>query len=306
MDRQPIRVMTVLLMVGLLAVTTGGCGGTVAEQVGMVAIYEADSDDSSVEMKPFLPEMQLAVAVIDQRLKRDGRRLGRARELDIDRLEVSIFRKDPREMQRIADLLPRPGTLEFRILANVHDHKTVIERAKAEPNNAKVCDRDGTLLAWWVPVREKLAKRVGAREGIATRTVTRGDRKILEVLVLKDSFDVTGDYLKDVAVDKDPAGRPSVMLSFVSHGAQRLEALTAANLPDPDQGFHRTLGVICDGMLYSDSGITSKVSEQCRISGDFTREEVQDMVVLLNSGALPFAIHKVEQRLVEPEKQPSP
>lgn len=54
----------------------------------------------------------------------------------------------------------------------------------------------------------------------------------------------------------------------------------------------RHLGIIIDGTLSSAPRIMSKVSDRGLITGDFTRQEVQDIVDLLNAGIIVAPIEK--------------
>ena len=312
------------------------------KQVGMIVVYEVDTEKMGVAEKLNAAGIQALTAALDRRLNPGHRKSGRVRALDDGRVEVSIFRAEAGEMQRIADLLSRPGTLEFRILANERDHPHLIARAQAKPESKSLSDPGGQLLAWWVPAQGAAEKSIGQSADLATRTAIRrtaeenvpvrhvgrpfravatarkgrptgklfpaarlsGDREVLEVLVVKDSFDVTGSHLKRAAVGTDHVGKPCVEFAFGADGAQRFGDLTGGNLPDHD--FHRALGIILDGQLASAPRIMSKVSERGLITGDFTREEAQDIVDLLNAGSLPAPIRKVEQRMVDIGQQPSP
>jgi hypothetical protein len=274
------------------------------KQVGMIVVYEVDTEKMGVAEKLNAAGIQALTAALDRRLNPGHRKSGRVRALDDGRVEVSIFRAEAGEMQRIADLLSRPGTLEFRILANERDHPHLIARAQAKPESKSLSDPGGQLLAWWVPAQGAAEKSIGQSADLATRTAISGDREVLEVLVVKDSFDVTGSHLKRAAVGTDHVGKPCVEFAFGADGAQRFGDLTGGNLPDHD--FHRALGIILDGQLASAPRIMSKVSERGLITGDFTREEAQDIVDLLNAGSLPAPIRKVEQRMVDIGQQPSP
>jgi SecD/SecF fusion protein len=294
-----------LLLLPPVAMATG-CGGMSSKQVGMIVVYEVYNQKTGVAEKLDATGMQALTATIERRLNPGYRKSGRVRPLDDGRIEVSIFRAEAGEMQRIADLLPRPGTLEFRILANARDHQQLIARSKAEPESNSLSDPGGQLPAWWLPVQDAVEKRIGQVDHIATRTVTKGDREVLEVLVVKDPFDVNGSHLKRVSVDSDGGGRPCVAFTFAASGAQRFGDLTGNNLPDPTGQVYRHLGIIIDGELSTAPRIMGKVSDRGQMTGDFTRQEVQDIVDLLNAGSLPAAIRKVEQRMVDVAQQPSP
>jgi SecD/SecF fusion protein len=286
-----------------LVLMAAGCSGA-NRPVGMIVVYEVYDQKTGVAEKLDATGIQALTATIERRLNPGYRKSGRVRALDDGRVEVSIFRAEAGEMQRIADLLPRPGTLEFRILANGRDHQQLIAQAMAKPESERLLDAGGELLAWWVPVQEGKDETIG--QDVATRTVTKGGLDVAEVLVVKDTFDVNGSHLERVTVDADEAGEPCIAFAFGSAGSQRLGALTGSNLPDAGGQVYRKLGIIIDGKLLTAPRIMSKVSGRGQITGDFTRQEVEDIVDLLNAGSLPVAIRKVEERVVDAEQQPTP
>jgi len=64
------------------------------------------------------------------------------------------------------------------------------------------------------------------------------------------------------------------------------------------------LGIILDGKLYSAPIIRTVIHSEGEITGNFTKEEVQDIVNVLNAGSLPLPIKKVEPiKKVKPAKQ---
>jgi len=110
------------------------------------------------------------------------------------RIEVAVFGNDPQVVGRVERLLQNVGTLEFRVLANQRDHQALIERAQGE-SSERLLNEAGDLLGWWVAVEAGNESNFHSSGEIAKRTGKQGDRESLEVLVVKDSFDVTGAYL---------------------------------------------------------------------------------------------------------------
>ena len=66
-------------------------------------------------------------------------------------ITIVVNKDDEKKLSQIEQVLSRPGTLEFRILANRHDHKKLIGQAEKGKGN-RVLDKQGKQLAWWVPV----------------------------------------------------------------------------------------------------------------------------------------------------------
>ncbi|HEV3415659.1 MAG TPA: protein translocase subunit SecF, partial [Pirellulales bacterium] len=80
--------------------------------------------------------------------------------------------------------------------------------------------------------------------------------------------------------------------SFNSEGASRFGELTGQNLPDPVSGVGRDLAIVLDGSLMSAATIRSRISDNGRITGSFSDEDVNFIVDVLNAGALPAALQK--------------
>jgi SecD/SecF fusion protein len=290
--------------VAVVMLSSGSCSAS-DRRVGVVLIYEVAADSAS-DSEPV--DMQAVVDAVDRRVNPPKYNNARVRQLDDRRIEIGVFGSDSAKLRRIERLLKRPGTLQFRILANRHDHESLIERARSE--NADVLnDAKGNAEAWWVPVRDGAALEDPGYPGfvpdywdIEKRTRKQGPHEILEVLAIKDLFDVTDAYLEEAEPDKDAFGRPCVSFKLNAAGASRLGAITGDNLPDPLQDFTRRLGIIVDGQLYSAPVIESPIFERGQITGMFTREEIAELVGVLNAGALPAAIRQVGKRKVSADQ----
>ena len=311
-DLLPILVALFVLLggalaaaVGVVLLTTGSCS-RYRQQVGVVLIYEVDPPGQDPD-RPV--DMDKLAAAIDRRINQGRSKSGRVRRLDDRRIEIAVFGNDPEKVRRIERLLKRAGTLELRILANQHDHKSLIERAQREDAGV-LKDAKGNVQAWWVPVHDATTLE-GQQVGypaimpsleIAKRTRKRGQRELTEVLVVKDPFDVVGAYLEKAAPDRDDFGRPCVGFVLNAAGAQRLGALTSENVPDALQDFARRLAIIVDGQLYSAPAIESPISERGQITGSFTREQAAELADVLNAGPLPARIKQVDKRVVDSDR----
>ena len=291
--------------VGVVMLTSGSCSPT-GRQVGIVLIYEVDPQ---LEDPGRPADMQKLAAAIDRRLNTRRYPIARIRQLDggqhdKGRIEIGVLGDDPKTANSIERLLSHVGTLEFRILANLQDHKPLIERARNEDGQT-VADATGYALAWWVPVHDESALEGREYPGIVPgdeitkRTRKQGRRTVTEVLVVKDRLDVTGAYLEQAAGERDAFGQPCVGFVLNPEGGRRFGALTKDNLPDALQNLARRLGIIVDGRLYSAPAIQIPVFNKGIITGSFTKEEVADLVDVLNTGALPVAIKQVDRRTVD-------
>jgi SecD/SecF fusion protein len=266
-----------------------------AEPQGAVLIYEVDPDSLSPAQTV---DMDRLMQAVDRRLNPGWGGLARIRRLDHQRIEIAIRKKGEAERQRVEDVLGRSGMLEFRILANTRDNKDLIKQALADPSKTKIRDKNGTLLAWWVPVKVGQESDLAGSSDIALRQTTKAGRQTTEVLVLDDIYNVTGACLKRANASIDSQGKPCIGFTFNSDGGQLFGKFTGAHLPDQLSGFCYNLAIILDNEVYSAPTIRSTIYENGQISGSFTNEEVESLAKVLNAGSLPARI-----RPVKPQQQ---
>ncbi|NQT14744.1 MAG: protein translocase subunit SecD, partial [Planctomycetes bacterium] len=237
-------------------------------------------------------DMEKLIQAIRLRVDPSNTRELTIREYGERQIEVIIPQADEEELARIKKKISSAGTLEFRILANRRDHPSLIERA-LELEGWNLNDSKGNSEARWVPVargeEEGLVSLSVSAETVFRNKTYRG-YEWTEFLVVKDVFDVTGGYLVQAREDIDPSARPCVMFRFNHRGGQLFGALTGDNTPNDSDGFSRHLGIILDDYLNSAPAIRSPIFRQGEITGDFTRQEVQDLVDILNAGSLPTAL----------------
>jgi preprotein translocase subunit SecD len=99
--------------------------------------------------------------------------------------------------------------------------------------------------------------------------------------------EITGAHLIKVQADTDSQGRPAVRFGLDDTGANLFRELTSANLPSPDGATWTQLAILLDGQVVSAPAIRGTVGGEGQIAGNFTKEEVDRMVTVLRSGALP-------------------
>jgi len=246
-----------------------------------------------------------------------------------NQIEIIIPEVDQREVNRIKDLISKAGILRFAILANRRDHQRLIEIARAQASEGSqqarrartVYDIDGeTPLGFWALVdREVNANANGVRplRVDVSQSIVRNpsDGRIIDVpptvvgpeamaqwmesqelpnvqvLMSVDSqLDVTGEDLAFASSGFDTTGGPAVRFKLTDSGSGRFLALTTNNAPD---GQHRRqLGIVLDDILLSAPAIQSPISGDGQITGNFTREEVEELVRILEAGQLPAALTK--------------
>lgn len=108
------------------------------------------------------------------------------------------------------------------------------------------------------------------------------------------SSELTGRYLKRAELQFDPTtNSPIIGIEFDSEGEALFEKITERNVAKP-------LAIYLDGAPISAPTVREKISGgKAQITGQFTLKEAKDLVLRLNSGALPVPITLLSQQSVE-------
>ncbi len=104
---------------------------------------------------------------------------------------------------------------------------------------------------------------------------------------------VTGRDLRNARPTLDENNRPAVGFSLNQDGAAKFGRITSENIG-------RQLAIVLDGRVQSAPRIESRITDEGRITGNFTQEEAQDLGLVLRSGALPASLTYLEERTVGP------
>jgi len=293
---------------------------------GVILVYQimdvaeaAPEDEAGARQAPGRRDdvdMDKLAGSIKRRIDPAGVKEITIRPMGSRQIEIIIPQVEDAEVDRIRAVLAQIGSLEFRIVATTRNptYATYISRARSlsdrrtelrQPADEKETDENATgeRVALWVPVKEgKEQERFAADPTLATREITRREGNEFQVLVIDDPYDVTGDYLVRAKPGVDQRMRPAVDFFFNATGAQRFGSLTGTHLPDDQDDYHYLLGIVLDGKLQSAPQIRSTIFGTGIIEGDFTREEVDNLVNVLNSGALDRALspEPISQQYVGP------
>lgn len=235
-------------------------------------LYKVDPQEKNVEMDKL-------ITAVGRRINPSGVKELTIRRYGAEQIEVIIPEIDEREVDQIKRSISSSGMLEFRILADRNQDRDEVKAAERTPGrDVYLGDR---LVAKWV----KDPKNVRV-DGAVTRDRGKG----AEILVRIDPFSVDGGNLRRASQGFDDAGSLAVNFSFDNEGAQKFGELTGRNLPDTAINFYRKLGIILDGDLLSAPRINSMIRGDGQITGQFSQEEINFLVGVLNAGSLPASL----------------
>lgn len=260
---------------------------------------KAKADQKTVD-KATLDKMVGAVA---RRINPSGAEEVTVRRVGNDRIEVIIPGADREVVEQKKRQIVNLGSLEFAILANLKDHPNEIRIGSELRPDQNSYFRDGRLVLSWRDV----AKGQDVKSSPADRTSTREvDRvidgktvKVPQFLVVHEPPEkaVTGRYLTQAQAQMDDNGQMAVGFNFSARGGQLFSQLTDKYKPDKTDGFERRLAVLLNGEIQTAPTIRTRISDRGQITGNFKREEIDQLISVLNAGALEVPL--IEQPVSE-------
>ena len=297
---------------------------------GTILVYEIDPKKQKELEKTGSPiTSQDLVEPLTRRINPSGTQEIVIRPYGESQIEIIVPAVDDREVARIKKLVSEAGVLRFAILANQVDHQAIISDAMDQASSKdpaiatdeSVGTPDDGLYGRWVKMgREKEVDGVRpmrmSTQGTLIRNPNNGqiinlpqellgrDEEIkvanwiksqafseIEVLmIINPLLDIKGDDLSYAASTFDENGGPAVAFNLTDFGSGRFRALTTNNSPEGTR--KRQLGIILDDTLLSAPNILQPISKEGRITGNFTREEVDGLVQILKAGQLPATVTK--------------
>ena len=257
------------------------------------------------EGKEITPQiMDQMVGAVSRRINVSGTEEITVRAVGADRIEVIVPGEDPQTVDDIKRRITRLGSLEFAIVANRTDSD--IARIASEMDLAEKDVRiDGELRARWVRAAEKNGVPKFLQSSSAISRPIKAERTVdgrveqydtEEYLLLLDPPDeqVTGRYLRSAYRDFNPQnGQIVVNFNFDQTGAYLFGQLTGRNVPQSGLP-RRELAIVLDGFLDSAPSINEQITGSGQItgggSGGFSVDEADELVAVLNAGALEVPI----------------
>lgn len=256
---------------------------------GTNLVYEVDSQAAKAAEKDITDSaMDQLVRAVGRRVNPSGTEDVTIRRIGGDRVEIIIPGADPDDVNATKRQITRLGSLEFCIVASPVVHSDLIARAQGKDEV-----RDGSVLrARWVPIAKLQdgsgdVKQTGISPAV-TRTQQVGEETVTQALVVmelpKDRVD--GRYLVSSRPVTDPdTGMPIVSFTFNTAGGRLFRKLTTTYGPKKD-GTQFQLAVLLDGQIHSAPSINQPIGARGVIQGSFTNDEINELVGVLNAGAL--------------------
>jgi preprotein translocase subunit SecD len=146
------------------------------------------------------------------------------------------------------------------------------------------------------PTREALMVNGQVPEGMeivpGAASGATADASTVYYLVKKVAA-VSGQDLRNARVSVDENNRPAVSFTLSNDGGRKFGKVSGENIG-------RQLAIILDGHVQSAPTLETRITTEGRITGSFTPEEVQNLSLILRSGALPATLTYLEERTIGP------
>jgi len=273
---------------------------------GTNLIYAVDREQAAKDNKAVdNVTLDKMVGAVGRRINPSGAEEVTVRRVGDDRIEVIIPGADREMVEQKKRAIVNLGSLEFAILANDKDHRRQIDTARKLRNDQDSLIEGGRVAASWRNVAEGETvngNRAATRE--VERSVDGQPVKKTQYLVVHETpeREVTGRFLTRAAPTMDDSGQLAVSFTFNALGGNRFSALTGRYQPDKTDGFERQLAVLLNGEIQTAPNLKSRIGAQGQITGNFDKQEVDDLINVLNAGALevPLITQPVSEFTISP------
>jgi preprotein translocase subunit SecD len=173
-----------------------------------------------------------------------------------------------------------------------------------DPDRAISIIGDTALLefveAEWAPADEsrltpkKVKEFYGADAYLDKVKIMRDNVVVSEKPIILKKTILSGGLLKGAWPGVDEYGNPVVDIEFNPEGTKIFANATSRSVGKP-------IAILLDKKIISAPTVREPIpSGKAQISGNFTIEEVQDLVIKLKAGALPIPVKPIETRIVGP------
>ena len=122
---------------------------------------------------------------------------------------------------------------------------------------------------------------------------TPGDTANTVFYLVRKVAAVTGKDLRNARPTIDENNQPAVSFTLNSDGGRRFGNVTGENIG-------RQLAIVLDGRVQSAPRIDGRITTDGRITGSFTTDEVNNLSLILRSGALPATLTYLQEQTIGP------
>ena len=259
--------------------------------------FQVDREAAAQEEKEITGEvMDKMVAAVSRRVNPTGTEEVTVRKVGADRLEVIVPGADKEKRDQTKRNVTDLGELEFALLANEVDHAQQIQLASSMKPEEKQLFKGGNLIGMWrqSAVDVDGNQKVNQGDRVHTRMVDENGEQVMEFLCVVDPDPgrrITGRLLKSVKEAVTDSGL-AVGFTFNERGGYLFQQVTSKHSPRPGAGYKSRLAVLLNGEIHSAPVINGPIGASGVIEGQFTQEQIDELIGVLNAGALEVPLIK--------------
>ncbi len=228
---------------------------------GSELLYKIKVDES--EQRPGLTDE--IIALLEKRIDPQGVLEYRLQQQGMRRILIQVPGATKSDIESLKKRITRLGKLEFRLAA--------------PPDGSEVSD----------------AKNGKAVPGFYKHWIRKQKGEEADTndwFLVRNKIEITGEHLTRVFPDRKDIS-PVIGFEFDQAGRSKFGRLTERNIGKP-------LAIILDGTLYSAPIIRDRIPGKGIIEGNFTQEEVNDLIAVMRAGSLPADLELEMETTVGP------
>ena len=205
------------------------------------------------------------ISLLEKRIDPQGVMEYRLQQQGMQRILIQVPGATKSETESLKQRITRLGKLEFRLAAPPDSTEySDVKAGKSVP---------GYYKHW---LRKKKGEEAESQDWFLVR----------------NKIEITGEHLTRVFPDRKDI-KPVIGFEFDQAGRAKFGRLTERNIGNP-------LAIILDGILYSAPIIRDRIPGKGIIEGNFTQEEVNDLIAVMRAGSLPADLELEMETTVGP------
>lgn len=228
---------------------------------GSELLYKIKAEEG--ELHPGLTDE--IIALLEKRIDPQGVLEYRLQQQGMQRILIQVPGATKSETESLKKRITRLGKLEFRLAAAPDS---------TEHSDAKAGKTVPGFYKHW------LRKQKGE------------EAETQDWYLVQNKIEITGEHLTRVFPDRKDI-KPVIGFEFDQAGRSKFGRLTERNIGKP-------LAIILDGTLYSAPIIRDRIPGKGIIEGNFTQEEVNDLIAVMRAGSLPADLELEMETTVGP------
>lgn len=119
-----------------------------------------------------------------------------------------------------------------------------------------------------------------------------------QVYLLERASQVEGTDFRDAQPSTDVNGRPNLTFTLTTDAGNRFYQYTSAH--SKDSATPGSMAIVLGGRIKEVASINSSIRDRGEIEGSFSKDEVDNLSLMLRTGALPADVDPIETRTVGP------